>query len=429
MEQGLRHAEVGVVQLGVLAHQRDGHGAGGAVNLLHQLVPVAHVRLAGVQAQLAAHHAAQALLFQQQRHLVQGGGGEVLDHAVLADVAEQGDLPPHVLGQRTVGAADQHIRLDAHAEKLLYRVLGGLALQLAAAGDGHHQRHMDVENVAPPLLRRHLTDGLQIGLAFDVAHGAADLGDDHVGAAVVHGVQAALDLVGDVGDDLHRAAQIAALTLPVQHRPEYLAGGHGAVAGQRLVHKTLVVPQIQIRLRAVVGDEHLAVLVGAHGAGIHVQVGVKLLVAHPQAALLQQPSQRCGADTLSQTGHHTAGDKYVLHPTISHSKKICSDGTPPPPRCQRGKTEIFHRNYRIIWRIREKLLRKGKFFLHWRADGGMVGLDSPVEGSHTRADRGVRPRVFCRAQRQRKKKAPEALRSQGFRGLARKEGFEPSRRF
>lgn len=72
-------------------------------------------------------------------------------------------------------------------------------------------------------------------------------------------------------------------------------------------------------------------------------------------------------------------------------------------------------------------MRKGKFFLHWRADGGMVGLDSPVEGSHTRADRGVRPRVFCRAQRQRKKKAPEALRSQGFRGLARKEGFEEDR--
>ena len=70
-------------------------------------------------------------------------------------------------------------------------------------------------------------------------------------------------------------------------------------------------------------------------------------------------------------------------------------------------------------------MRKEKFFLHWRADGGMVGLDSPVEGGHTRADRGVRPCVFCRAQRQRKKKAPETLRSQGFRGLARKEGFEP----
>jgi len=40
------------------------------------------------------------------------------------------------------------------------------------------------------------------------------------------------------------------------------------------------------------------------------------------------------------------------------------------------------------------LLQKRKFLLHWRADGGMVGLDSPVEGSHTRADRGVRPRAF-----------------------------------
>ena len=31
------------------------------------------------------------------------------------------------------------------------------------------------------LLRRHLADGLQKGLALDVAHRAADLGDDHIG--------------------------------------------------------------------------------------------------------------------------------------------------------------------------------------------------------------------------------------------------------
>ena len=288
MGQGLRHAEIGVVQLGVLAHQRDGHMTLlRRVYLRHQLLPVPHIRLAGAQSQLAAHHPAQPLPLQQQGHLIQGGRRQVGDDAVLTDIAEQCDLLPHVLRQRAVGAAHQDIRLDSHAQQLLHGVLCGLALQLAAAGDGDHQRHVDIQHVFPSLLRRHLTDGLQIGLALDIAHGAADLGDDHVGAAVVHGVQAALDLVGDVGDDLHRAAQIAALTLPVQHRPEYLAGGHGAVAGQRLVHKTLVVPQIQIRLRAVVGDEHLAVLVRAHGSRVYIQVRIEFLVSHPQTALLQ----------------------------------------------------------------------------------------------------------------------------------------------
>ena len=90
-----------------------------------------------------------------------------------------------------------------------------------------------------------------------------------------------------MGDDLHRAAQIAALPFPVQHRPEDLSGGNGAVAGQRLIHEALIVSQVQIRLRAVVGDEHLAVLVRAHGSRVYIQVRIEFLVSHPQTALLQ----------------------------------------------------------------------------------------------------------------------------------------------
>ena len=65
---------------------------------------------------------------------------------------------------------------------------------------------MDKEDVFPALFHRHLPDGLQKRLAFDIPHRAADLADDDIGAAVLHGVDAALDLIGDVGDDLHRAA-------------------------------------------------------------------------------------------------------------------------------------------------------------------------------------------------------------------------------
>ena len=266
VKQRLHHAEIGVVQLRVLAHQRDLHPLADTVDPVYHSLPVGHIRHAAAQSQLTAHHAAQPRLLQQQRRFVQCGRRDVGDDAVLLHVAEQGDLPPHVLGDGPIGAAHQHVRLDAHAEKFLDGVLGRLALQLSAARDGHDQRHVDIQHIIPALFRRHLPDSLQKRLALDVAHRAADLRDDHIGLSVVHGVDAALDLVGDVGDDLHRAPQIAALPLAVQHRPEHLAGGHGGVAVQRLVHKPLIVSQIQIRLGAVVGDEHLAVLIGAHGA-------------------------------------------------------------------------------------------------------------------------------------------------------------------
>ena len=90
-------------------------------------------------------------------------------------------------------------------------------------------------------------------------------------------VDEALDLVGDVGDDLHRLAQIFALALLVQHVPVDLAGGQVGVLVQVLVDEALVVAQIQVGLGAVVGDEDLAVLVGAHGAGVDVDIRVQLL--------------------------------------------------------------------------------------------------------------------------------------------------------
>ena len=331
MEQGLDHAEIGVVEAGIFAHQGDLHGLVYAVDAADQRCPFRQIRLPLGQAQLPAGHPAQALLLQQQRHLIQSGGRQVLDNAVLLHVAEQGNLPPQVLRQGTVGAAHQNIRLNAHGQQLLHGVLGGLAFQLTGAGDGHHQGHMDIQHVFPALFCRHLADGLQIGLALNIAHGAAYLSNDDVGLTVVHGIDAALDLVGNMGDDLDGAAQIAALAFPVQHIPEHLARGHRRVSRQGFVHEALIVAQVQVRLRAVIGDEHLAVLEGAHGAGIHIKIGIKLLIFHPEAPLLQQPPQGCRADALSQPGHHAAGNKDMLHRDHSlpaeYHVKILSNST------------------------------------------------------------------------------------------------------
>jgi len=92
--------------------------------------------------------------------------------------------------------------------------------------------------------------------------------------------------------------------------PQHVAGeAHpGGLGGQ-----IRQLAQVQVRLRAVIGDEHLAVLKGAHGAGVHIEIGVELLVFHPEAPLLQQPPQGRRADALSQPGHHAAGNKNMLH--------------------------------------------------------------------------------------------------------------------
>ena len=85
---------------------------------------------------------------------------------------------------------------------------------------------------------------------------------------------------------------------------------HGAVAGEVLVHEPLVVAQVQVRLGAVLGDEHLAVLIGTHSPRVHIDIGVELLVPHPDAPLLQKPPQGGRADPLAQAGDHAAGNEY-----------------------------------------------------------------------------------------------------------------------
>ena len=279
--------------------------------------------------QAAHHHVGQPLPLQHQGHLVEDVRRQVGDGVVHGDVAEQGDFLQNFPGQRVIAAAQDYIRLNPQAQQLLHRVLGGLALQLPAARDGHDEGHVDEHDVLAAPLGGHLADGLQEGLALNVAHGAADLHDGHVGVRALQGVDVVLDLPGDVGDDLDGAPQVVPRPLPVEDVPVDLARGHRGGPRQVLVNEPLVVAQVQVGLRPVVGDEHLPVLIGAHGARVHVQIGVQLLDLHPQPPLLQQTAQRGRRNALAQAGYHAAGDKNVFDSHIVPSlSPAAGAGTP-----------------------------------------------------------------------------------------------------
>ena len=167
--------------------------------------------------------------------------------------------------QIAIGAAQQDVGLDADRAQLLHGVLGGLGLQLGGRLHERHERQVDVEHVVAPDVLPELADRLQERQALDVADGAADLDDDDVGVAR-HPADGRLDLVGDVRDDLHGAPQVVAAPLLLDDREVDLAGGDVVVAGHPRRGEALVVAEIEIGLAAVVGDEDLAVLVGAHRA-------------------------------------------------------------------------------------------------------------------------------------------------------------------
>jgi hypothetical protein len=89
-------------------------------------------------------------------------------------------------------------------------------------------------------------------------------------------------------DDLDGAPQIVTLALPTDDVVVDGARSNIGVARETLVDEPLVVTEVQVGLGPVVGDKHLAMLVGAHGARIDVQVGVELLDGHTEAAALEE---------------------------------------------------------------------------------------------------------------------------------------------
>ena len=192
-------------------------------------------------------------------------------------------------------------------------MLRRLRFVLLGAVQVRHQRHMDEQAVLPPDLQRDLAHGFDERLRFDVADRAADLGDHHVRVGLLsHAVDELLDLARDVGDHLHRRAEVFAAALLLQHVPVHLAGRQVGKAVEVLVDEPLVMSQIQIRFRTVLGHIHLAVLVRAHRTGVDVDVGIELLRRHLQSSGLEQPPQRGRCDPLAQSRHHTAGHEDIF---------------------------------------------------------------------------------------------------------------------
>ena len=192
-------------------------------------------------------------------------------------------------------------------------MLGGLGLHLVGRGDIRHERHVDEQHVARAGLLLELACRLDERQSLDVADGAPDLRDDDVGTGLLgRAADPLLDGLGHVRDDLHGAAEEIAAPLAGDERLVDGALGEVALAGEVLVDEALVVAEIQIALVAVFGDEHLAVLEGAHGARVNVQVRIHLLHGHFVAARLQKLAQRSGGDALAQRRDDASGNEDVL---------------------------------------------------------------------------------------------------------------------
>ena len=309
VHQRLVQREVGIADLHVLADHGDVDLTVGVRLGAHHLAPLGEVGGRDLEAQFVDHDVIERLLVQQDRDAINVVRVDRGDHRPLLDIGEQRDLAPLLLGQRMAAAAQQHVGLDTDAAQLLHRVLRRLGLDLARAADDRHQCQVHVHAVVTAELDAELADRLEEWQRLDVAHRAADFHHADV-RAVGAELDAALDLIGDVRDHLHRGAEVVPAPFLGDDALVDAPGGEIAVAPRRGAHEALVMAEVQVGLGAVLGDEHFPVLERAHGPGIDVDVGVELHHRHLQAACLEDRAERGGGDALAQRGHDATGDEY-----------------------------------------------------------------------------------------------------------------------
>ena len=311
MGQRLGDGFVGVLKLGVFPHDRDVHLALGVLQPVHHVLPFREIRTrGGADGKGVQNGAVQPRAMIGQRRLVDGLQVIGRDHGVRADVAEQRDLGTFLFRDGVFGPADQHIGGQTDGLQFLDAVLGGLGLQFARCRKIGQQRQVHQDALAARAFMGELADRLEEGQALDVAHRAADLAQHEIDLVVADGKEI-LDLVRDVGDHLDGLAQVFAPPFLFQHVGINAAAADAVGAARGNAGEAFVMAQVQVGFRAVVSDEHLAMFKGRHGAGIDVQIGVKLTQPDREAPCLQQRAQCRRSQALAKRRHDAAGDEDV----------------------------------------------------------------------------------------------------------------------
>ena len=290
VHEGFQDGFVGILQFDVFSYERDVYAVFGMLKAVQEFLPLGQLGLREVlDLELANGQFVEMLLVHIERHLVDAPRVDALDHVAGPYVAEQRDLAPQLGRERLLRAAHDHVGLDAALLQHLDGVLCGLGFQLLGGFEIGDKGQMNAHTVFFGQLPLQLAHRLDEGLRFHIADRAADLReDDVVLARAAQQQHPALDFVGDVGHDLDGLAQVGAFALLGDHGVVDLAGGHIVGLGSVHTQEALVVPEIQVGLRAVFRDVAFSVLIGVERAGIDVDVGVEFLDRDAQSSRFQE---------------------------------------------------------------------------------------------------------------------------------------------
>ena len=161
---------------------------------------------------------------------------------------------------------------------------------------------MDHDRVMTPHFPLELTDRFQKRLALNISDSTADFNDrDLITVRIIRSIETGFDLIGDMRDDLHGASDV--VTVPFSGKDSLidLSGSDIGVAVEAFIDEPLIMPQVKVRLGAVIGNEYFSVLDWIHGSRIDVEIRIKLLHGDPVSPGLEEPSKRSCRNPFSKS--------------------------------------------------------------------------------------------------------------------------------
>ncbi len=165
-------------------------------------------------------------------------------------------------------------------------MLGRLGLRFATRPNVGNQGEVNSNGISDSLFQFELANRFEKGKPFDIPHRTSHLNDDHTHTPLLptNEPDSSLDLVRNMWNHLHRIPEVLSLPLFFNHGAVDLTRRRIVPLTHIDVQEPLVVPQVEVRLRTILGDKDLSVLIRTQGPRIDVQIGIDFQNRHPQSA-------------------------------------------------------------------------------------------------------------------------------------------------
>ena len=167
-------------------------------------------------------------------------------------------------------------------------MLSGFCFGLLRSSYNWYKCHMYIEAVFSPCFKSELPDCLKKRNPLDISYCPSNFNDNKIRIIVpFYNSDPSFDFISNVGNNLNSSAEIIPPSFFLDNLAVYLPGCDAIQPRQRLRSEPFIISKIQVGLSAVIGYVNFTMLIGAHCAGVYINIWVHFHYTYLKPPALQ----------------------------------------------------------------------------------------------------------------------------------------------